>query len=150
VSIFPDYTKLLDEAYRQHLALKVVFNKAKADGKEIIGVTVEVGTKVGDVIAIVPVEETDDDEETAELQAQVLATSDCEGLSEDGEIVQYCDAICVLVQPGEIETAEEFAATYGEDEEGPGKTENANLCGCGANKMMCEKNQNVFGTHINE
>lgn len=165
-------------------------------GKEIIQVVCDESTKRGDIIEVQPLteerilagEELSEEEADAEdtKKVRVIVVHGMTGIDpETMEMHRICDAICVVLNPGDVVTEEEFASMYGEGDETPEDApgddaqegdspvdklfkatseelgeaavaqaqEDApdpNVCSCGANREMCERNQNVFGGHLNE
>ena len=171
--------RALAEAYRTMERAQKEINAYHEAGKEIIQVTCNKGTKRGDIIEVQanPDEHTPESDESPEeaaeeetKHARVIAVRSMTGIDTlTMEMHAVCDAICVVLKPGDITTEEDFAGLYGDEsreaadalfeasseelgeaavaqaqEEAP----DPNVCSCGANREMCERNQNVFGGHL--
>lgn len=134
---------------------------AHAAGKEIIQVVCDPHTKRGDIIEITPVEDVEKEEGEVKT-IRVVACHQMMGFDpETMETHEICYAFGIVLEAGDITTEEEFAALYaGEDapeaveasesDEEPAEAADPNVCECGANREMCERNQGVFGGHLNE
>ena len=115
-------------------------DEAVAKGKKVVLVSCDKGTRRGDTIDISPA--FAEEEEPEIQQARVIAVN---------PTVAECDsydAVCVILEPGEVTTEEEFAALYIEDTEEVLEQSDPDMCSCGADKIMCKRNQNVFGGHL--
>ena len=158
-----DFESMIDRAIESmHRAFSEVEAAHKA-GKELIQIICPPDTRRGDIIKVIPKEfegEHADCPDEDKLKARVLAVQGMTGIDpETMEMHRICEAVCAILRPGDITTEEEFAGLYGEDEDSE-ETEEAveaaeepqdpNVCECGANREMCERNQNMFGGHVNE
>jgi hypothetical protein len=130
---------------------------AHRSGKELIKIVCSPNTRRGDIIKIVPMGCDEDIPEEDKLTGKVIAVHGATGIDpETMKMHRMCEAICAILQPGDITTEEEFAGLYGEDElelveaAEAAEPQDPNVCSCGANREMCERNQNVFGGHLNE
>ena len=155
------YAEILREAHQLYETVQADMAKAESDGREITMVIAAGDVSRGDLIAIAKFNEDGSvDEEAEEGQARVLMTSSRMAHDDNGKIVHCVEALCVILQDGDIETVDEFASMYGNDEEEtpvevsaeeePEIVEDPNVCSCGADRPMCEKNQQIFGGHLNE
>ena len=115
--------------------------------------------KRGDTIDITQAEPVEGEEEE-DKKARVIACHEVMGVHpETLEVVRINYAWCAVLEEGDSTSEEEFAALYA-DEEDTADAEDTpqeeveevdpNVCSCGANREMCERNQNVFGGHLNE
>ena len=146
---------------------------AHKSGKELVKIVCAPGTRRGDIVKIVPTGVEEDCPEEDKLTGRVIAVHTMTGIdTETMQMKQVCEAICAILKPGDLTTEEDFAGLYGEDEEDSAadalfeatseelgeavvaqaqeEAPDPNVCSCGANREMCERNQNVFGGHLNE
>jgi ferric-dicitrate binding protein FerR (iron transport regulator) len=118
--------------------------------------------------------DVDEGEEAGETKkVKVIACHEMTGIDpETFAVRQATYAWCVILKESDITTEEEFADLYankeasdalfeatGEElgeaavaqaqEEAEEEVEDPNVCSCGANREMCQRNQNVFGGHLN-
>ena len=138
---------------------------AAHSGREVVQVVCKESTKRGDVFEIAPMDENGEamdpeGEDSEALTVKVIAVHSMTGIDPDTlQIRRVCEALCVVLEPGDITTEEEFAALYADfdskaSEDAPEGDSEAlvlaapNVCSCGANRQMCERNQNVFGGHL--
>jgi len=141
-------------------------NKAERDGRDVAHVIADESTRRGDIIEISQFAEGGEvDEDAEEFKARVLAVSPRSALDDNGVLVHCVEALCVVLQPGDIESLDDFAAMYGDEDSEPQEEleaegedsdtpeiieEDPSICPCGADIQMCEKNQEVFGGHLND
>jgi hypothetical protein len=140
--------KTLKEGLEECRKSSMEINRAISEGSEIVSVFVEETTKQGDIIPVESLEE----EENKTADARVLLVSSWIGFDQN-KIIKGTEAVCVILRPNEIETAEGFIATYGEEEEEEEIEDplvEDSECVCGANLQMCEKNQHIFGGHLQD
>lgn len=150
---------------------------AHKSGKELIRIVCAPDTRRGDIIKIVPAGSDEDIPDEDKMTGKVIAVHGMTGIDpETMQMHRMCEAICAILQPGDITTEEDFAGLYGEDDEEQAAAVEAlfdatpeelaeaavaeaeaeeeapdpNVCSCGANREMCARNQNVFGGHLNE
>lgn len=183
------FERVMGDAYTYMRRAQEDIDRYAKAGKEIMFVACNGDTKRGDVIDIVPFPEEEEEEmssifeipsgvteeeEPVEApkeeeeapgdevrQARVIAVHTMTGIDpRDMTMHKIHDAICVLLEPGDMTTEDEFAALYSDGEEpqeAPGEDsdpvevaepQDPNVCSCGANRAMCERNQNVFGGHL--
>lgn len=167
---------MLKEAYEDAGRERRELNEAHASGREIIQVICDPSTKRGDIIDITQMlseegeEEGEEEggeaggeageeagEEAEKKEAKVVACHEMTGINpETFEVRQISYAWCYVLRPGDITTEEDFAALYADNEPVEDTVEeevedevDPNVCSCGANREMCERNQNVFGGHLN-
>ena len=160
--------RLLEEAFADADRARRELDAAHAAGREIIQVVCDLSTKRGDIIDITPTPSEDGEEDGEEAgeeageevekrEAKVILCHAMTGInSETCEVRHINYAWCYVLRPGDITTEEDFAALY--DDSGPVETAEVevevettvdpNTCSCGANREMCERNQNVFGGHL--
>jgi hypothetical protein len=130
-------------------------DEAVAKGKKVVQVGCAPGTRRGDIIEITPIVPQEGEPDT--MKARVIAVNPSTTLSGES-LHRVFEALCVVIEPGELTTEEEFAALYTEEASEDPEAEEAeeaeevdpDVCSCGADKIMCERNQNVFGGHLNE
>lgn len=161
------FESILEETYQHYKVVHAEIEKADRDGRDVAHVIADSGTKRGDIIEISKFSEegtANEDEEA--FEARVLAVMPRTALDDSGDIVRCVEALCVVLKPGDVESLDDFAALYGDgdgdsdneqeelelgdnDSEEPVELKN-HICPCGANLQMCEKNQEVFGGHLND
>jgi len=165
------YERMLEETYQRYRVVQEEINKAERDGRAVAHVITDQGTKRGDIISISRYSADGTvDEDAEEFKARVLATVPRTALDEAQNTVQCVEALCVVLQPGDVESLDDFAAMYGDEDEDEddeqqeepleaedraseelsAEPEDPNACPCGADRHMCEKNQKVFGGHLND
>jgi hypothetical protein len=154
--------KAIDKVFEDMKRAHGELDAARRTGKNIISVACDPSTKRGDIIDVAPLGENGEISEAAEIEkkARVVATHEMVGINPDThEISCFLEAICILLEDGDITTEEDFATLYAEGEKpqeedieeiAEAESEDPNICSCGANRQMCERNQNVFGGHLNE
>lgn len=139
-------------------------NAASAAGKEVVQVLCDANIKRGDIIDITHAEPGEGEEREEDKKVKVIACHEMTGIHPETLEIRSCHyAWCIVLKDGDITTEEEFAALYADDNDNDDETveelEEAeveaevvdpNVCSCGANREMCERNQNVFGGHLNE
>lgn len=158
------FDRIIEETYQHYKIVREEINKAAQDGRTIANVISDKSTRRGDIITISHFSEDGTiDEDVEEFTARVLGTSPRTGRDENGNTIQCVDALCVILKPGDIESLDDFAAMYGNEEDSDEeeleaedsdsteeRSENEDTCPCGANLQMCETNQKVFGGHLND
>ena len=126
-----------------------------------------------------PGEGEEGEEGEEDKKVKVIACHQITGVHPETLEIRRCYyAWCSVIKDGDITTEEEFAALYADEdtknatdalfeatseelgeaavaqaqEEAAVEAEivDPNVCSCGANREMCERNQNVFGGHLNE
>ncbi|KKN46606.1 hypothetical protein LCGC14_0671110 [marine sediment metagenome] len=148
--------RMLEEAFADADLARRELDAAHASGKEIIQVVCDPATKRGDIIDITQTD-SEEGEEAEKREAKVIVCHEMTGInSETFELRHIKYAFCYVLKPGDITTEEDFAALYADNEPVEAAVEEVeveevdpNVCSCGANREMCERNQNVFGGHLN-
>lgn len=160
--------RLLEDAYADAERARKELDAAHASGKETIQVICAPGTKRGDIVDITQIDHEvamevngETDKEAERKKARVVICHEMTGVNpETFEMHRVSYAWCYLIKEGDITTEEDFAALYADDESVETSVEeeeveveveevDPNVCSCGANREMCERNQNVFGGHLN-
>ena len=161
--------RMLENAFADAERAQKEMDAAHASGKEIIQVLCDTDTKRGDIIDITK-EQPEDGEEEEVKKVKVIACHEMTGMDpETFEIRHVNYAWCVVLNESDITTEEDFAALYANKEASDALFEatpeelaeaavaqareeasDPNLCSCGANREMCDRNQNVFGGHLND
>ena len=149
---------------------------AQKHGKKVTCVMGPPDVKTGDIIDVMRynAEHPEGDSETKK-KARVLHAMPVELWNKaTDETCSVSEVLCVLLDEGDLTTADEFHAMYGEGEaevqeasgeEIPvpsvptptpavevkiGPVRDPNVCECGADREMCMRNQDLIGMHINE
>ena len=117
---------------------------AEANGKRIVQVRCSESAKRGDTIDIYEPFDTEENPEV--IQARVVAVNCETQFNQNMEFRQVYDAICIVLEPGDTTTEKEFSELYAE--EGAFEQHGPDVCSCGADRLMCERNQRVFGGHL--
>ena len=151
--------RMLEDAFADAELARRELDAAHAAGKEIIRVMCDLSIKRGDIIDITQTD-PEEGEEAEKREAKVIICHEMTGINpETFELRHVNYAFCYVIRAGDITTEEDFAALYADSEtveavveEVEVETEEVdpNVCSCGANREMCERNQNVFGGHLNE
>jgi hypothetical protein len=162
-SLEDSFERMFEETYQHYKIVQSEINKADRDGREIAHVVAEIGTKRGDIIEIsqFPEDGSEVDDGDEKFKARVLAVVPRSAIDEHGVRIECVEALCIVLQPGDIESLDDFAALYGNDEDAQEASEeedsesveesvDSNECPCGADLHMCQKNQEVFGGHLND
>jgi hypothetical protein len=164
--------RVLESAFAEAERARKEIDAAAAAGKEIIQVLCDPGTKRGDIIDITK-DDPEEGEEEEPKKVKVVACHQISGMNPENFEVHHVNyAWCIVLKDSDITTEEDFAALYsdkeatdalfaatGEElgeaavaqaEEEAEEPQDPNVCSCGARRDMCERNQNVFGGHLNE
>jgi hypothetical protein len=150
--------RMLEEAFADADRARRELDAAHASGKEITQVMCDPAIKRGDIIDITQTD-SEEGEEAEKRKAKVIICHERTGINpETFEMHHASYAWCYVIRPGDITTEEDFAALYADnesveaavEEEAEVEAVDPNMCSCGANREMCERNQNVFGGHLNE
>lgn len=156
--------RMMEQAFADAERAKRELDTAHAKGREIIQALCKPSTKRGDIIEVsveeMPMEPAEGDEEAPTQKLKVVVVHAITGMDPDTlEMSRVNIAVGYIMTDDDITTEEDWAALYSDGPEEPQEAsadepevepQDPNICSCGANREMCQRNQNVFGGHLNE